>query len=108
MVGAVVVDDEGVVVGRGSHEAAGEPHAEILRVRRRRRPGARRDALLHARAVLSHRADRARARREVVRAGIRRAVIAIEDPNPLVSGRGLAYLRQHDVDGRRWRPARGG
>ena len=30
MVGAVVVDDEGVVVGRGSHRAAGEPHAEIL------------------------------------------------------------------------------
>jgi diaminohydroxyphosphoribosylaminopyrimidine deaminase / 5-amino-6-(5-phosphoribosylamino)uracil reductase len=29
MVGAVVVDDEGVVVGRGFHEFAGGPHAEI-------------------------------------------------------------------------------
>ena len=29
MVGAVVVDDEGVVIGRGSHEVAGGPHAEI-------------------------------------------------------------------------------
>ena len=29
MVGAVVVDDDGVVVGRGSHQVAGGPHAEI-------------------------------------------------------------------------------
>jgi diaminohydroxyphosphoribosylaminopyrimidine deaminase/5-amino-6-(5-phosphoribosylamino)uracil reductase len=34
----------------------------------------------------------------VVLAGIRRAVIAIEDPNPLVQGRGLAHLRDHGVD----------
>jgi diaminohydroxyphosphoribosylaminopyrimidine deaminase/5-amino-6-(5-phosphoribosylamino)uracil reductase len=31
-------------------------------------------------------------------AGIRRAVIAIEDPNPLVHGRGLAYLRDRGID----------
>src|SRR5258705_10972251 len=30
MVGAVVVDPEGVVVGRGAHEYAGGPHAEVL------------------------------------------------------------------------------
>src|SRR4029079_17511263 len=29
MVGAVVVDGEGVVVGRGAHEFAGGPHAEV-------------------------------------------------------------------------------
>src|SRR3989337_2332154 len=29
MVGAVVVDGEGVVVGRGAHEVAGGPHAEV-------------------------------------------------------------------------------
>jgi tRNA(Arg) A34 adenosine deaminase TadA len=29
VVGAVIVDDEGVVVGRGAHEVAGGPHAEI-------------------------------------------------------------------------------
>ena len=30
--------------------------------------------------------------------GVRRAVIAIEDPNPLVNGRGLRYLRERGVD----------
>src|SRR5205823_1981189 len=34
----------------------------------------------------------------VVHSGIRRAVIAIEDPNPLVHGIGLAHLRAHGVD----------
>ena len=30
MVGAVIVDADGVVVGRGAHEAAGGPHAEVV------------------------------------------------------------------------------
>ena len=30
MVGALVVDDDGVIVGRGAHQVAGGPHAEIV------------------------------------------------------------------------------
>ena len=33
----------------------------------------------------------------IVEAGISRVVAAVEDPNPLVSGRGFAYLREHGV-----------
>jgi diaminohydroxyphosphoribosylaminopyrimidine deaminase/5-amino-6-(5-phosphoribosylamino)uracil reductase len=33
----------------------------------------------------------------IVEAGITRVVAAVEDPNPLVSGRGFAYLRAHGV-----------
>ena len=96
MVGAVVVDDEGVVVGRGSHQAAGQPHAEILAFAE---AGSRtRGSTLYCTLEpCSHVGRTGPCAPEVVRAGIRRAVIAIEDPNPLVSGRGLAYLRQHDV-----------
>jgi diaminohydroxyphosphoribosylaminopyrimidine deaminase/5-amino-6-(5-phosphoribosylamino)uracil reductase len=96
MVGAVVVDDEGVVVGRGSHQAAGQPHAEILAFADAgpRTAGA---TLYCTLEPCSHVGRTGPCAPEVVHAGIRRAVIAVEDPNPLVSGRGLAYLRQHGV-----------
>ena len=96
MVGAVVVDDEGVVVGRGSHRAAGEPHAEILAFAD---AGSRSQCatLYCTLEPCFHVGRTGPCAPEVVRAGIRRAVVAIEDPNPLVAGRGLAYLRHHDV-----------
>lgn len=96
MVGAVVVDDDGVVVGRGSHQAAGEPHAEILAFADAG-PRARGATLYCTLEPCSHVGRTGPCAPEVVRAGIRRAVIAVEDPNPLVAGRGLGHLRQHGV-----------
>ena len=97
MVGAVVVDDEGVIVGRGSHEFAGGPHAEIHAFAD---AGARaRGATLYCTLEpCSHTGRTGPCAPHVVAAGIRRAVIAVEDPNPRVQGRGLAYLRDHGVE----------
>jgi diaminohydroxyphosphoribosylaminopyrimidine deaminase / 5-amino-6-(5-phosphoribosylamino)uracil reductase len=97
MVGAVVVDDEGVIVGRGSHEFAGGPHAEIHALAD---AGARaRGATLYCTLEpCSHTGRTGPCAPHVVAAGIRRAVIAVEDPNPRVQGRGLAYLRDHGVE----------
>ena len=97
MVGAVVVDDEGIVVGRGSHERAGEPHAEVLALAD---AGARtRGATLYCTLEpCSHTGRTGPCAPRVVAAGIRRAVIAVEDPNPRVSGSGLAHLRDHGVE----------
>ena len=97
MVGAVVVDAEGVVVGRGFHEAAGTPHAEIhaLRAAGERARGA---TLYCTLEPCSHTGRTGPCAPRVVEAGIRRAVIAGEDPNPLVAGRGIALLREHGVE----------
>jgi diaminohydroxyphosphoribosylaminopyrimidine deaminase/5-amino-6-(5-phosphoribosylamino)uracil reductase len=97
MVGAVVVDADGVVVGSGAHEVAGGPHAEV---RALGQAGARaRGATLYCTLEpCSHTGRTGPCAPLVVDAGIRRAVVAIEDPNPLVAGRGLAYLREHAVD----------
>src|SRR5687768_8126823 len=97
MVGAVVVDDDGVVVGRGSHERAGEPHAEIhaLNDAGDRARGA---TLYCTLEPCCHHGRTGPCAPRIVHAGIRRAVVAVEDPNPLVAGRGIAHLRAHGID----------
>ena len=96
MVGAVVVDEEGVVVGRGSHAVAGGPHAEVHALREA--GGRARGATLYCTLEpCCHTGRTGPCAPLVVEAGIRRAVIAIEDPNPLVAGKGLAHLRAHGI-----------
>jgi diaminohydroxyphosphoribosylaminopyrimidine deaminase/5-amino-6-(5-phosphoribosylamino)uracil reductase len=97
MVGAVVVDADGVVVGRGTHEFAGGPHAEVhaLRQAGERAKGA---TLYSTLEPCSHTGRTGPCAPLVVDAGIRRAVIAIEDPNPRVSGRGLDYMRTRGIE----------
>jgi diaminohydroxyphosphoribosylaminopyrimidine deaminase/5-amino-6-(5-phosphoribosylamino)uracil reductase len=97
MVGALVVDGEGVIVGRGAHEVAGGPHAEVIALRA---AGERaRGATLYCTLEpCSHTGRTGPCAPAVVQAGIRRAVIAMEDPNPLVHGRGLAHLRGRGID----------
>jgi diaminohydroxyphosphoribosylaminopyrimidine deaminase/5-amino-6-(5-phosphoribosylamino)uracil reductase len=97
MVGAVIVDDEGVVVGRGNHEVAGGPHAEVhaLADAGARAKGA---TLYCTLEPCSHVGRTGPCAPRVVEAGIRRAVIAVDDPNPRVSGRGVEMLRQQGID----------
>jgi len=97
MVGAVVVDDEGVVVGRGHHEFAGGPHAEIhaLNDAGARARGA---TLFCTLEPCSHTGRTGPCAPRVADAGIRRVVFATGDPNPLVNGSGAAVLRSRGVD----------
>ncbi len=97
IVGAVVVDGEGVVVGRGAHLAAGGPHAEVHALDDA--GGRARGATLYCTLEpCCHTGRTGPCAVRVAEAGIRRAVVAIEDPNPLVAGGGLAYLRTHGVE----------
>jgi diaminohydroxyphosphoribosylaminopyrimidine deaminase / 5-amino-6-(5-phosphoribosylamino)uracil reductase len=97
MVGALVVNDDGVIVGRGAHQVAGGPHAEVIALED---AGARaRGATLYCTLEpCSHTGRTGPCAPLVVQSGIRRAVIAIEDPNPLVHGRGLSHLRDRGID----------
>ena len=97
MVGAVIVDAEGVVVGRGAHEGAGGPHAEVVALADAG-DRARGATLYCTLEPCSHTGRTGPCAPRVVEAGVRRAVIAIEDPNPMVAGRGLSYLRDRGVE----------
>jgi diaminohydroxyphosphoribosylaminopyrimidine deaminase/5-amino-6-(5-phosphoribosylamino)uracil reductase len=96
MVGALVVDDDGVIVGRGAHQVAGGPHAEVIALED---AGSRaRGATLYCTLEpCSHTGRTGPCAPRVTAAGVRRAVIAIEDPNPLVHGSGLRHLRERGV-----------
>jgi diaminohydroxyphosphoribosylaminopyrimidine deaminase/5-amino-6-(5-phosphoribosylamino)uracil reductase len=97
MVGALVVDDEGVIVGRGSHQVAGGPHAEVYALNEAG-DRARGATLYCTLEPCSHVGRTGPCAPLVARAGIRRAVVALEDPNPKVSGRGVAHLREQGID----------
>ena len=91
MVGCVIVRD-GEIVGEGFHEQFGGPHAEVNALAdggRRERPARRRTSRSNPAAI---RARRRPARRRSLRAGVKRVVVAVEDPFPQVSGRGIAEL----------------
>jgi diaminohydroxyphosphoribosylaminopyrimidine deaminase/5-amino-6-(5-phosphoribosylamino)uracil reductase len=96
MVGAVVVRD-GEIVGEGFHERAGSAHAEVVALAA---AGARsRDATLYVTLEpCVHQGRTPPCAPAVIAAGIRRVVAALVDPNPRVSGRGLATLRAAGVE----------
>ena len=96
-VGACVVTDEGIVVGQGAHERAGEPHAEVhaLNAAGERARGA---TLYCTLEPCVHTGRTGPCTERILAAGIRRVVASVEDPDPRVSGRGLARLRERGVE----------
>src|SRR6478752_5220866 len=97
LVGALVVDEDGVIVGRGAQRVAGGPHAEVIALEDAG-PRARGATLYCTLEPCSHTGRTGPCAPLVAGAGIARAVIAVEDPNPLVNGGGLRHLRERGVD----------
>src|SRR2546421_583656 len=92
-VGAVVVR-QGAVVGAGYHRQAGGPHAEVLALRQAspRTRGATLYVTLEPCCHLEKRTPPCAP--FIMASGVKRVVAAMRDPNPQVSGRGLAALRR--------------
>lgn len=96
VVGCVVLDVEGRVVGEGFHEHAGGPHAEVVALRRageRARGGTAVVTLEPCR----HTGRTGPCTRALVEAGVARVVIGAEDPTTTAGG-GAQELRAAGVD----------
>lgn len=94
-VGCVLVRD-GVVVGEGWHERAGAPHAEALALAAAGAPARGATAYITLEPCC-HYGRTPPCTEALLAAGVRRVVAALEDPNPLVAGKGMAALRAAGV-----------
>lgn len=97
MVGAVIVGGDGNIAGEGYHHKAGQPHAEInaLTAAGDKAKGATVYVTLEP---CSHYGRTGPCCEALIKAGVKRVVSAVTDPNPLVAGRGLNRLREAGIE----------
>ncbi|MDH3353947.1 MAG: bifunctional diaminohydroxyphosphoribosylaminopyrimidine deaminase/5-amino-6-(5-phosphoribosylamino)uracil reductase RibD [Chromatiales bacterium] len=95
-VGCVIVK-EGLVVGEGWHQKTGGSHAEIhaLEQASGKAQGATAYVTLEP---CSHHGKTPPCADALINAGILRAIVAMEDPNPQVAGAGIAKLKEAGIE----------
>jgi len=97
MVGAVIVKS-GRIIAEDFHRAPGTPHAEAL-VLAAAGPRARGSVLYVNLEPCCHTNKRTPpCTRAIIASGVKKVVVAIEDPNPQVSGRGIRELRSAGIE----------
>ncbi len=97
MVGCVIVH-QGNIIGEGYHRSFGGPHAEVNAINNVKNP----ELLPYATAYVSlepcsHTGKTPPCAELLVEVGIRHVLISNVDPNPLVAGKGIAYLQDNGV-----------
>ncbi len=95
-VGCVLVKD-GRIIGEGWHKTAGQGHAEVEALNNATENPAGATAYVTLEPC-SHHGRTPPCCETLVKAGVLRVVAAIQDPNPLVSGRGLQFLKANGVE----------
>ncbi|OAY81013.1 Riboflavin biosynthesis protein PYRD, chloroplastic [Ananas comosus] len=96
MVGCVIVRD-GEIVGEGFHPKAGQPHAEVFAVE---------DAGVLAQGATAfvslepcnHYGRTPPCTEALIRAKIRKVIVGMLDPNPIVASKGVERLRQAGIE----------
>ncbi|WP_047980489.1 bifunctional diaminohydroxyphosphoribosylaminopyrimidine deaminase/5-amino-6-(5-phosphoribosylamino)uracil reductase RibD [Ornithinibacillus contaminans] len=96
LVGSVIVN-ENRIVGVGAHLKAGEPHAEIHALRMAG-DQARGGTIYVTLEPCSHHGRTGPCAEAIVKAGLKRVVIATLDPNPIVAGNGVKILENAGIE----------
>ncbi len=97
LVGSVVLDVNQHLVGEGFHSCAGEPHAEIGALSQAG-SSAKGGTLLVNLEPCCHEGRTPPCTDAILKSGVKRVVIAMQDPDPRVSGKGISILRGAGIE----------
>lgn len=99
MVGAVITDASGTIIGEGWHRRFGEGHAEVNAVASVRDRESLREATIYVTLEpCSHYGKTPPCAKLLIECGFKRVVIGCLDPFPEVAGRGVRMLREAGID----------
>ena len=98
-VGCVIVNAQGVLLGAGHTQPAGQAHAEMMALQDAKSQG---HSVAGATAYVtlepcSHQGRTGPCCDALIHAGLSRLVVAVQDPNPQVNGNGISRLRQAGI-----------
>jgi len=96
LVGAVIVKD-GRIIGEGHHKKYGDAHAEVNAFNNAKEDVTRATMYVTLEPC-SHFGKTPPCVNTIIKKGIKKVVVAMEDPNPLVAGKGINILREHGIE----------
>ncbi len=98
MVGCVIVSKDGSIVGEGFHERYGKAHAEVNAVRSVKDPEKLKKATVYVTLEpCSHHGKTPPCAEMLAKLPISKVVVAMQDPNPDVNGKGLNILKENNI-----------
>lgn len=97
MVGCVICDKYGKIVGEGYHKKAGTPHAEVHALNQ---AGAQTEGgtVFVTLEPCSHFGKTPPCSQALIKAKPAKVVVAVQDPNPKVNGQGIRELREAGIE----------
>jgi diaminohydroxyphosphoribosylaminopyrimidine deaminase / 5-amino-6-(5-phosphoribosylamino)uracil reductase len=97
MVGCLIVKG-GKMIARGYHKKWGADHAEVNALKKLKKEEAKGATLFVNLEPCCNRGKTPPCTKAIVKAGIKKVVIGMKDPNPTVNGRGIRELRKAGIE----------
>lgn len=98
LVGCVVLDKNGKEISSGYHKKYGDKHAEAMALDKLKNNEAEGGTLIVSFEPCSHFGKTPPCADLIIRHGLKRVVLAMKDPNPLVSGEGIRKLQEAGIE----------